>query len=68
MGNYSWQVDTNTRLPGSAVFVAHQFLRCVLHQLAPNNVFLQIFLQRTPGNAPKARMELMGSLHIVITS
>ncbi|CAB3233897.1 unnamed protein product [Arctia plantaginis] len=48
LGNYSWQADTNTRLPGSAVFVAHQFLRCVLHQLAPNNVFLQIFLQRTP--------------------
>ncbi|XP_053615401.1 protein unc-79 homolog isoform X1 [Plodia interpunctella] len=48
LGQYSWQVDTNTRLPGSAVFVAHQFLRCVLHQLAPNNVFLQIFLQRTP--------------------
>ncbi|XP_060806027.1 protein unc-79 homolog [Amyelois transitella] len=48
LGQYSWQVDTNTRLPGSAVFVAHQFLRCVLHQLANNNVFLQIFLQRTP--------------------
>ncbi|CAH2054946.1 unnamed protein product, partial [Iphiclides podalirius] len=48
LGNYSWQAETNTRLPGSAVFVAHQFLRCVLHQLAPNNVFLQIFLQRTP--------------------
>ncbi|KAL4717084.1 hypothetical protein ACJJTC_016971 [Scirpophaga incertulas] len=48
MGSYSWQADTNTRLPGSAVFVAHQFLRCVLHQLAPNNVFLQIFLLRTP--------------------
>ncbi|XP_047508283.1 protein unc-79 homolog isoform X3 [Pieris napi] len=48
LGNYSWQTETNTRLPGSAVFVAHQFLRCVLHQLAPNNVFLQVFLQRTP--------------------
>ncbi|XP_049885894.1 protein unc-79 homolog [Pectinophora gossypiella] len=48
LGNYSWQAETNTRLPGSAVFVAHQFLRTVLHQLAPNNVFLQMFLQRTP--------------------
>ncbi|XP_038207458.1 protein unc-79 homolog [Zerene cesonia] len=48
LGNYTWQTETNTRLPGSAVFVAHQFLRCVLHQLAPNNVFLQVFLQRTP--------------------
>ncbi|KAI8437840.1 hypothetical protein MSG28_012058 [Choristoneura fumiferana] len=49
LGNYAWQTETNTRLPGSAVFVAHQFLRCVLHQLAPNNVFLQIFLLRSPG-------------------
>ncbi|XP_063624654.1 protein unc-79 homolog [Cydia splendana] len=48
LGNYAWQTETNTRLPGSAVFVAHQFLRCVLHQLAPNNVFLQIFLLRSP--------------------
>ncbi|KAJ2954597.1 hypothetical protein O0L34_g2890 [Tuta absoluta] len=48
LGNYSWQAESNTRLPGSAVFVAHQFLRTVLHQLAPNNVFLQMFLQRTP--------------------
>ncbi|XP_026332052.1 protein unc-79 homolog isoform X2 [Hyposmocoma kahamanoa] len=48
LGNYAWQTETNTRLPGSAVFVAHQFLRTVLHQLAPNNVFLQMFLQRTP--------------------
>ncbi|XP_046972206.1 protein unc-79 homolog [Vanessa cardui] len=48
LGSYSWQAESSTRLPGSAVFVAHQFLRCVLHQLAPNNVFLQLFLQRTP--------------------
>ncbi|XP_041983202.1 protein unc-79 homolog [Aricia agestis] len=48
LGSYSWQSETNTRLPGSAVSVAHQFLRCVLHQLAPHNVFLQVFLQRTP--------------------
>lgn len=30
-------------LPGGAISVAHQFLRCVLHQLAPNGVFLQMF-------------------------
>ncbi|GBP28893.1 Protein unc-79 homolog [Eumeta japonica] len=48
MGNYSWQNETNIRLPGSAVAVAHQFLRCILHQLAPNNVFVQIFMQKTP--------------------
>ncbi|XP_039759804.1 protein unc-79 homolog isoform X2 [Pararge aegeria] len=48
LGGYSWQAESSTRLPGSAVLVAHQFLRCVLHQLAPHNVFLQLFLQRTP--------------------
>ncbi|CAG9132699.1 unnamed protein product [Plutella xylostella] len=47
MGNYLWQSESTTRLPGSAVAVAHQFLRCVLHQLASNNVFLQLFTQRT---------------------
>lgn len=51
LGSYAWQAESSTRLPGSAVHVAHQFLRCVLHQLAPHNVFLQLFLQRTPGTA-----------------
>ncbi|XP_012272273.1 protein unc-79 homolog [Orussus abietinus] len=40
---YPWQSETNMHLPGGAVSVAHQFLRCVLHQLAPNGIFLQMF-------------------------
>ncbi|XP_006613748.1 protein unc-79 homolog isoform X8 [Apis dorsata] len=40
---YPWQSETNMHLPGGAISVAHQFLRCVLHQLAPNGVFLQMF-------------------------
>ncbi|KYN09887.1 Protein unc-79 like protein [Trachymyrmex cornetzi] len=40
---YPWQSETNMHLPGGAVSVAHQFLRCVLHQLAPNGVFTQMF-------------------------
>ncbi|XP_024935949.1 protein unc-79 homolog isoform X2 [Cephus cinctus] len=40
---YPWQSETNMHLPGGAVSVAHQFLRCVLHQLAPNGVFVQMF-------------------------
>jgi len=40
---YPWQSETNMHLPGGAVSVAHQFLRCVLHQLAPNGVFMQMF-------------------------
>ncbi|CAG4990784.1 unnamed protein product [Parnassius apollo] len=48
LGAWSWQAERSARLPGGAMLVAQQFLRCVLHHLAPNNVFLQIFLQRTP--------------------
>lgn len=40
---YPWQSETNMHLPGGAISVAHQFLRCVLHQLAPNGIFVQIF-------------------------
>ncbi|XP_011310336.1 protein unc-79 homolog isoform X3 [Fopius arisanus] len=40
---YPWQSETNLHLPGGAVSVAHQFLRCVLHQLAPNGIFMQMF-------------------------
>ncbi|XP_023216123.1 protein unc-79 homolog [Centruroides sculpturatus] len=40
---YTWQTESNTHLPGSAVSVARQFLRCTLHQLAPNDIFVQIF-------------------------
>ncbi|CAL7949507.1 unnamed protein product [Xylocopa violacea] len=40
---YPWQSETNMHLPGGAISVAHQFLRCVLHQLAPNGVFVQMF-------------------------
>ncbi|XP_045481676.1 protein unc-79 homolog isoform X1 [Harmonia axyridis] len=40
---YPWQSETNIHLPGGAISVAHQFLRCVLHQLAPNGIFIQMF-------------------------
>ncbi|XP_076284317.1 UNC-79 domain-containing protein isoform X2 [Lasioglossum baleicum] len=40
---YPWQSETNMHLPGGAISVAHQFLRCVLHQLAPNGIFIQMF-------------------------
>ncbi|RZB38818.1 unc-79 -like [Asbolus verrucosus] len=40
---YPWQSESNIHLPGGAISVAHQFLRCVLHQLAPNGIFTQMF-------------------------
>ncbi|GIY03869.1 protein unc-79 homolog [Caerostris extrusa] len=41
--NYPWQGECNIHLPGGSVSVARQFLRCTLHQLAPNGIFVQIF-------------------------
>ncbi|GFV14034.1 protein unc-79 homolog [Trichonephila clavipes] len=41
--NFPWQGESNVHLPGGSVSVARQFLRCTLHQLAPNGIFVQIF-------------------------
>uniref|UniRef100_A0ABD2W1Y8 ATP-dependent DNA helicase n=1 Tax=Trichogramma kaykai TaxID=54128 RepID=A0ABD2W1Y8_9HYME len=46
---FPWQFENSIYLPGSAVSVAHQFLRCVLHQMAPNGIFLQIFQTKMKG-------------------
>ncbi|XP_064622108.1 protein unc-79 homolog isoform X4 [Lineus longissimus] len=44
---YSWQYDCNNLIvPGNSVSVARQFLRCTLHQLAPNGIFPQLFQSR----------------------
>ncbi|CAL4121124.1 unnamed protein product [Meganyctiphanes norvegica] len=40
---FSWQYESAVHLPGSATSIGRQFLRCVLHQLAPNQIFNQIF-------------------------
>lgn len=50
---YPWQVETNVHLPGGATSVAHQFLRCILHQLAPNGVFIQMFQTQATGMTNK---------------
>jgi len=47
--SYPWQSETNIYLPGGATSVAHQFLRCVLHQLAPNGIFVQMFQTHADG-------------------
>lgn len=46
---YPWQYANTTHLPGGSQSVAHQFIRCVLHQLAPNGVFVQMFLTQATG-------------------
>ncbi|XP_036332910.1 protein unc-79 homolog isoform X2 [Rhagoletis pomonella] len=40
---HSWQGENGPALVCSAQAVSLQFIRCVLHQLAPNGIFLQIF-------------------------
>jgi len=40
---YSWQVNSNFYLPGNYSSISKQFLRCVLHQLAGNQIFFQLF-------------------------
>ncbi|KAK4872146.1 hypothetical protein RN001_016270 [Aquatica leii] len=61
---YPWQNESNIHLPGGAVSVAHQFLRCVLHQLAPNGIFSQMF--QTHGNET-ARVQFFKSLTQALT-
>ncbi|CAG2106015.1 unnamed protein product [Medioppia subpectinata] len=40
---YHWQSESNIHLPGSTASIARQFIRCTLHQLAPNGIFKQLF-------------------------
>ncbi|XP_044313360.1 protein unc-79 homolog isoform X6 [Drosophila rhopaloa] len=40
---HAWQGENGPPLACSAQAVALQFFRCVLHQLAPNGIFLQVF-------------------------
>ncbi|XP_058465417.1 protein unc-79 homolog isoform X2 [Malaya genurostris] len=50
---FPWQCESSTHLPGGSQSVAHQFIRCVLHQLTPNGVFYQIFLTQANETARK---------------
>ncbi|XP_041469783.1 protein unc-79 homolog [Lytechinus variegatus] len=43
---YPWQSESIGCPPGHCCTVAKQFLRCTLHQLAPNGVFPQLFLSK----------------------
>ncbi|XP_014089555.2 protein unc-79 homolog isoform X6 [Bactrocera oleae] len=40
---HSWQGENGPALVCSAQAVSLQFIRCVLHQLAPNGIFVQVF-------------------------
>jgi len=51
---YPWQAETSTYLAGGVSSVAHQFIRCVLHQLAPFGIFVQLFQTKFPGRNGKS--------------
>lgn len=56
---FPWQQYNSTSyLPGGSQSVAHQFIRCVLHQLAPNGVFVQMFLTQAPGRSSFSPLHL----------
>ncbi|XP_028968019.1 protein unc-79 homolog [Galendromus occidentalis] len=40
---YAWQSESNMHLPGGCNSVACQFIRCTLHRLSANGIFIQIF-------------------------
>lgn len=44
-------------IPGNAAGVAKQFLRCVLHQLAPNGILPQLFQSNIKGNQTSAHAD-----------
>ena len=41
--------STGLVIPANSVSVARQFLRCALHQLAPNGIFAQLFMSEIEG-------------------
>ncbi|KAK7493418.1 hypothetical protein BaRGS_00015318 [Batillaria attramentaria] len=40
---YSWQAESNVIIPGNCTSIARQYLRCVLHQMAPHGIFPMLF-------------------------
>ena len=51
MGMYLdfFNVFSNVIIPGNSISIARQFLRCVLHQMAPNGIFPMLFQSNLDG-------------------
>lgn len=41
-------MGSNLYIPGEVGSIARQFMRCILHQLTPNKVFIQLFQTQMP--------------------
>ena len=47
--NVKMMCYSNVMVPGNSVSIARQFIRCVLHQLAPNGIFPMLFQSNFDG-------------------
>lgn len=62
---FAWQAESTTAHPGGGVCtVAHQFLRCVLHQLSPYGVFVQLFQTKFPD---RVKLDVFKSISVALT-
>lgn len=48
-------------MPGEVGAIARQFLRCLLHQLTPNKVFIQLFQTQVPEQMKQSFFKTMAS-------
>lgn len=58
---YTWQMGSNLYVPGEVGAIARQFLRCLLHQLTPNKVFIQLFQTQVPEEMKQSFFKTMAS-------
>ncbi|XP_057379206.1 protein unc-79 homolog [Daphnia carinata] len=58
---YTWQMGSNLYVPGEVGAIARQFLRCLLHQLTPNKVFIQLFQTQVPEQMKQSFFKTMAS-------
>ena len=56
---YVWQTGSNTYVPGGLTSISSQFLRCILHQLTPNKVFVQLFQTQVPDSMKQSFFKTM---------
>jgi len=56
---YTWQNSTNVVVPGNSLSISRQFLRCCLHQLAPNGIFPMLFQSSFEGTLHMAAVYIL---------
>lgn len=54
-------MGSNLYIPGEVGSIARQFLRCLLHQLTPNKVFIQLFQTQVPEQMKQSFFRTMAS-------